>query len=149
MSIYLFFFFWKADPFSKSKESEPKLLISLVRRNSWWRDVQEKCSSFQSTGNYLINCRLDVLNYVPVDRGDVSQTLICTVGAVFSLASSGLMYQTRKCQRIHVNIIDKKKWMLQKLPPFFFLFQMWGSWFTGYSLKKPVSYWVVGMSSDI
>lgn len=70
-------------------------------------------------GNYLINCHFDVLNGIPMDRGDVFQTLICTVGAISSLASSGLMYQTHKCLHIHVNIIDNKR-MLQIIAFLFF-----------------------------
>lgn len=87
-------------------------------------------------GNYLINCHFDVLNDIPMDRGDVSQTLICTVGAICSLASSGLMYQTRKCLHIHVNITDNKK-TLQKIAfLFFFLFQMYVPWFTRVWFKE-------------
>lgn len=87
-------------------------------------------------GNYLINCHFDVLNGIPMDRGDVSQTLICTVGAICSLASSGLMYQTQKCLHIHVNITDNKR-TLQKIAfLFFFLFQMWVSWFTRVWFKE-------------
>lgn len=100
-------------------------------------------------GNYLINCHFDVLNGIPMDRGDVSQTLICTVGAICSLASSGLMYQTQKCLHIHVNITDNKR-TLQKTPSSFFpssKCEFLDS--PGYGLKKPVSYWAVGTSSDV
>lgn len=100
-------------------------------------------------GNYLINCHFDVLNDIPMDRGDVSQTLICTVGAICSLASSGLMYQTQKCLHIHVNITDNKK-TLQKIAfLFFFFFKCTFLDSPGYGLKNPVSYWAVRTSSDV
>lgn len=98
-------------------------------------------------GNYLINCHFDVLNGIPMDRGDVSQTLICTVGAICSLASSDLMYQTQKCLHIHVNITDNKR-TLQKLPSSFFPLPNVSSLIhQRYGLKKPVSYWAVRTSS--
>lgn len=100
-------------------------------------------------GNYLINCHFDVLNGIPMDRGDVSQTLICTVGAICSLASSGLMYQTQKCLHIHVNITDNKR-TLQKIAFLFFFFSKCEFLDSpGYGLKKPVSYWAVRTSSDV